>query len=140
MKPYYLFALVILLALPLSAEAQRRGSELVDPAPINIPQGVSHADAREAIASALLNRGWTIAEESDRQIIADLYVRSHWAQIGIDIEDRSIKISYRDSDNLRHRVNRDGRTVIHRNYLSWVDNVVTDIRTNLARAQRTSRG
>ncbi len=139
MKYLHFFALLIVMALPLTAEAQRRASDLVDPAPITIPQGVSQAAAKEAVADALLARGWTIADETDDQMIADLHIRSHWAQVAIDFEDRNILISYRNSSNLRYEVRRDGRTVIHSNYLSWVDNLVADIRNHLARAQRNSR-
>lgn len=137
----YLFLVLIVLA-PLNAEAQRRSSDLVNPAPIAIPVGVDQAAAREAVVNGLFSRGWIVIEESDDQVIADLNVRSHWAQVGIDIdaEERTIKISYRDSDNLRYTERSDGRVVIHNNYLSWVDNLVADIRSQLARAQRDARG
>jgi hypothetical protein len=132
--------IVLIMLAPISAEAQRRASDLVDPAPIAIPAGVSQAAAKEAVVNALLARGWAVIEESDDQIIADLNVRSHWAQIGIDIEDRAVMISYRNSENLRYNERSDGRIVIHSNYLAWVDNLVSDIRTHLTRAQRDARG
>jgi hypothetical protein len=135
----YLLIVLIMLA-PISAEAQRRASDLVDPAPITIPAGVSQAAAKEAVVNAVLARGWTVAEESADQIVADLHVRAHWAQVGIDIEEEAVLISYRNSENLRYTERSDGRIVIHSNYLAWVDNLVSDIRIHLARAQREARG
>lgn len=142
MKAHHLAYLIISILLlgSLPAEAQRRASDLVDPAPIAIPAGVSQAAAKEAVVNALLARGWAVIEETDDQIIADLNVRSHWAQIGIDIEERAVVISYRNSENLRYTERSDGRIVIHNNYLAWVDNLVGDIRTHLTRAQRDVRG
>ena len=131
--------LFLALLVPLAVSAQMRASDLTNPAPISIPQGVSQSQARQAVVNALFSRGWTVMEETDDQIIADLHVRAHWAQIGIDIEDRSVMISYRNSENLRYTERSDGRVVIHNNYLSWVNNLVSDIRAQLARAQRESR-
>jgi hypothetical protein len=138
MKIRHLLVLLFLL-LPLASMAQMRSSDLSNPAPISIPQGVSQSAAKDAVVNALFARGWTVIEESDEQVIADLHVRAHWAQIGIDIEDRAVMISYRNSENLRYTERSDGRIVIHNNYLSWVDNLVADIRTQLARAQREAR-
>lgn len=131
--------LFMAMLVPLAASAQLRTADLADPAPIDIPQGVSQSAAVEAIVNALFGRDWTVIEETDDQIIADLHVRAHWAQIAIDIEDRSVLISYRNSENLRYTERSDGRVVIHSNYISWVNNLVSDIRTQLARAQRDSR-
>jgi hypothetical protein len=143
MKVHHLAYLLVpfILFAPLSAEAQRRASDLVDPAPISIPSDVTQSAAREAVVSALLGRGWVVIDETDDQVIADLNVRSHWAQIGIDIDsdENVILISYRDSDNLRYQERSDGRIVIHSGYLGWVDNLVGDIRSHLARAQRDAR-
>jgi hypothetical protein len=138
MKFHRLFVLLILL-LPLAAFGQMRATDLTNPAPVNIPQGVSQAAAKDAVIDAMFARGWTVAEESDNHIVADLHVRSHWAQVGIDIADGKVTISYRDSANLRYTERSDGRIVIHNNYLTWVDNLVNDIRAQMARAQRESR-
>ncbi len=131
--------ILFFLLVPIAAFGQLRTSDLVDPAPISIPQGVSQSAANDAVINAMYARDWTVAEEGDDFIIADLYVRAHWAQIGIDIGEDEIKISYRDSEELRYTERRDGRVVIHNNYLAWIDNLVGDIRSQLARAQRDSR-
>ena len=133
-----LFILFFLL-VPMAAFGQLRATDLVDPAPINIPQGVSQSAAKDAVIQAMFARNWTVAEEGDDFVIADLHVRAHWAQVGIDIGEDDITISYRNSENLRYTERSDGRVVIHNNYLAWVDNLVNDIRANLARAQRESR-
>lgn len=138
MKLNRLFIMFFLL-VPMAAFGQLRATDLVDPAPINIPQGVSQSAAKDAVIQAMFARNWTVAEEGDDFVIADLHVRTHWAQVGIDIGEDDITISYRNSENLRYTERRDGRVVIHNNYIAWVDNLVNDIRANLARAQRESR-
>lgn len=130
--------ILLLLLLPFAALGQFRATDLQNPSPINIPQGVSQSAAKDAVSQALFGRNWTITDEGEDYIVADLHVRSHWAQIRIDIDEGQIHFAYQDSDNLNYAV-KDGREIIHKNYLSWVDNVVNDTRTQLARAQRNSR-
>lgn len=129
--------ILMLVVMPLAAVGQFRSTDLENPPPVSIPEGVSQEAAKEAVANALFGRDWTIVDEGDDYIVADLHIRSHWAQIRIDFDDR-IHIAYQDSDNLNYEV-KDDREIIHKNYLSWVDNVVNDTRTQLARAQRNSR-
>ncbi len=131
--------ILFFLMLPMVAYGQLRTSDLVDPEPISIPQNVSQSQAMEAVVNALFSRDWAVAEEGDDYIIAELHVRAHWAEIGIDFTEDDIKISYRNSDNLRYTERDDGRVVIHNNYLAWIDNLVNDIRTQLSRAQRDAR-
>lgn len=128
-------AIALLVLFPVLCAAQLRATDLVDPQPIAIPQGVSQVEAKKAVIDAMFARGWTVADESDEHVLADLHIRTHWAQVHIAIGDDDIRIAYRDSDNLKYRERR-GRTVIHKNYINWVDNLVGDIRRQLARANR----
>lgn len=131
--------IILLFALfPVVAMGQLRATDLTNPEPIGIPSGVSQSQAVEAVINAMFARGWTVAEEGDDHVVADLRVRGHWAQVDIAVGEDDIVITYRDSDNLRYD-RRGDREVIHRNYLSWVDNLVNDIRVHLSRAQRDSR-
>lgn len=136
MKPARFFVLLLLL-LPVLSMAQLRATDLRDPAPVSVPAGVSQADAKKAVIDAMIARGWVVAEESDDHVVADLHIRDHWAQIHIAIGQRAIEISYVDSDNLRYEERR-GRTLIHKNYIGWVENLAGDIRNHLARAQRNN--
>ena len=132
------FIILLLVLLPFAAMGQFRATDLTNPDPVRIPAGVSQSKAVEAVINAMFERGWTVAEESDDHVVADLHVRDHWAQVDIAIGEEEITITYRDSDNLRYD-RRGDREIIHKNYLSWVDNLVNDIRTHLARAQRSAR-
>ncbi len=137
MKTAMLLIISLLLA-PGLVHAQLRATELSNPQPIGIPQGVDTAAAREAVKDALYGRNWSVFEEQDNLIVADLHVRRHWAQIGIEFSDRQIQIGYRNSENLHYRVDGN-REIIHKNYLSWVDNLAVDIRRELGQAGRNSR-
>jgi hypothetical protein len=125
--------IVLMLAvLPVVSFAQLRATDLTDPPPIAVPDGAAHEDVRNAVLDAMLGRGWEVAEEGDDFILADLHIRRHWARVHIAIGEDSIQIAYRDSDNLNYGERR-GRTVIHKNYLGWVENLAGDIRNHLAR-------
>lgn len=127
--------LLAVLALPAAADAQLRATDLENPDPVSVPEGLEASAVHDAIESALYRRDWTIHSEDAEQgiIIADLHIRDHWAQIEIVYGSDEVVIEYRDSDNL-HYDQRDDGEIIHRNYLGWVDNLVTDIRQEMSRA------
>lgn len=130
--------LLFLMVVPVAASAQLRATTLTNPGPINIPAGVSQAAAKDAVVNAMFGRGWTIVNEDDHSVLAELHLRSHWALIQIEIDERNIRISYRDSQNLHYAVKK-GREIIHKNYIGWIDSLAGDIRVQLARAQRDTR-
>lgn len=136
MKRYQIL-LLCMMVLPVAACAVR-ATTLTNPSPINIPAGVSQEAAKDAVVNAMFGRGWTVADEGDDWVLADLHIRDHWAQTHIEIDNEEIRIAYRDSDNLRYAVKPD-REIIHKNYISWTNNLAGDIRVLLARAQRESR-
>jgi hypothetical protein len=66
-------------------------------------------------------------------MIATLHLRTHMARIGIDFNTSKIAIQYLDSSDLMYGEKK-GVTVIHRNYLNWIQNLVNDIGRNMVLA------
>jgi hypothetical protein len=120
-----------LLLLPVLALLMgARQVPLVDPEPIAVPAGLTEAKVVRAIKAALVGRTWVVSEEQPGKIIATLNLRSHMAKIDISYDTSKVNIKYLDSRELMYGEKK-GVTVIHRNYLSWLQNLVTDISRNL---------
>jgi len=123
-------ALLLLLPFLLTLTAFRQ-SPLVDPAPIPVSAKTTQDQAAKAIKMALLHRGWEATAEKPGEIDATLHLRDHVAEIAINYDATSIQIHYVNSTNLKYEVQKDGTRLIHTNYLSWIQNIVLDIKTNL---------
>ena len=123
-------ALLLLLPFLLPLMAFRQ-SPLVDPAPIPLSAKISEDQATKAIKMALLHRGWEATAEKAGEIDATLHLRDHVAEIAITFDASSIQIHYVNSSNLKYEIKKDGTRLIHTNYLSWIENIVLDIKTNL---------
>lgn len=120
-----------LLLLPLLALLMgARQVPLENPEPIAVPAGLSEQKVARSIKAALVGRGWVVTEEQPGKIVSTLNLRSHMAKIDISYNPSQIKIAYLDSKELMYGEKK-GVTVIHRNYLSWVQNLVTDIGRNM---------
>jgi hypothetical protein len=122
-----LFALFLLALLPLVGQARE---ELVDPGPVAVPAGLAAEKVAMAIKAALIGRTWTVAKESPGHIDATLYVRSHVARIAITYDAREVRIAYVGSDNLDYK-EKNGKRYIHKNYLSWIGNLISDLSRHL---------
>ncbi|MCK7592375.1 hypothetical protein [Pseudomarimonas salicorniae] len=125
-----LFLLLGLLATPFSAMA---AAELVDPDPLAVPAGVDGETVATEIKRALIGRGWVVTGEQPGRIDASLHLRAHVARVAISFDTESVRVNYVSSDNLDYREKK-GRRYIHKNYLSWVNNVLTDLSRNLQMA------
>lgn len=124
----------ILLFIPVFALLMgARSAPLVDPDPIAIPQGVSQQDVRKAVRNGLLGRGWLVNEEKDGSVTATLNVRKHTAKVEVTYDKSQIRIKHLSSTNLNEEI-EDGQKVIHRNYISWLNNLVLDISRNVQMA------
>lgn len=120
-----------LLLLPLLALLMgARQVPLVNPDPIAVPTGLTESKVARSIKAALVGREWVISEEQPGKIIATLNLRTHMAKIGVNYDTSKVAIQYLDSKELMYD-QRKGVTVIHRNYLSWVQYLVTDISRNM---------
>jgi hypothetical protein len=123
--------LVVVLLLPILLMLMAaRQAPLVNPDPIAIPASVSDAQVAKSIRSALANRKWTLTDETPGHIKSTLMLRDHKARIDITWDKRHIKITYVDSENLKYEV-ENGKQLIHKNYLGWINNLVSDISSNL---------
>lgn len=123
--------LLVLLLLPvLFLLMAARQAPLVDPDPVAIPAKVTDAQVAKAVRNALVNRKWTVTDEKPGEIRSTLLLRDHKARIAITWDKRQLRIAYVDSENLKYEV-EDGRKLIHKNYLSWINNLVADIGANL---------
>lgn len=125
-----LFALVV--AVPQAAFARKH--EIVDPQPVLVPAGVAATTVATEIKRTLAGRGWTLAGEKPGHVDAVLHLRQHVARIALDYDAKSVRITYVSSENLDF-VEKKGRRYIHGNYLSWVQNLATDLQRNLQIAQ-----
>lgn len=120
-----------LLLLPLLALLMgARQVPLVNPEPFAVPAGLAEAKVARSIKAALVGREWVVTEEQPGKIIATLNLRSHMARIDVAYDTRQVAIKYLDSRELMY-AEKKGTTVIHRNYLSWIQNLVTDISRNM---------
>lgn len=103
---------------------------LADPEPLAIPAGLAAAQVAKSIKVALLGRGWVVSEEQPGRITSTLNLRTHMAKIEVSYDSTQVRFRYLDSSDLLY-AERKGERLIHRNYLSWVQNVVKDTARNM---------
>ncbi|WP_331344367.1 hypothetical protein [Cellvibrio sp. UBA7661] len=126
---HILWSVLTSIALMFSLSAQA-APLLVNPDPIAVPAGITEVQITSDIKRALVSRGWVVSGESKGKIDATLNIRSHSARIAIYHDLKQVRIEYVSSENLKYK-EKDGKRYIHRNYLSWVNNVAGDISKNM---------
>lgn len=125
-----LTGLLVLLAVLLPNEEAIAGrDEIVDPAPVSIPAGLSQEQVEKDIRRALIGRGWTVAEAQPGQMRAELHLRDHVAIVNVAYDASDVRLSYVDSHNLDYKEKK-GKRYIHSNYLGWIGFLVQDLNTN----------
>jgi hypothetical protein len=107
---------------------------LTDPEPIAVPAGLRIEQVTKAIKAALVGRTWRVTSEEPGHIVSTLNLREHMAKIDIAYDVQTIRIKYLDSGELMY-ADRKGQRVIHRNYLTWIQNLVNDMSRNLTLVQ-----
>jgi hypothetical protein len=129
---HHLRRIIVLLSLLLVAGSAVAGRfvELVNPGPIAVPAGLSDAQVAKEIKRALMGRGWAVAQEQPGHIESTLNLREHVARIDITYDTHQVTVAYADSRNLDYEMKK-GKPYIHRNYLSWVNNITTDMASNM---------
>ena len=108
---------------------------LADPEPIAVPAGLKLEQVAKAIKASLVGRTWAVTQEEPGHIVSTLNLREHMAKIDIAYDLQAIKIRYLDSGELLY-AEKKGQRVIHRNYLSWIQNLVNDVNRNLTLVQQ----
>lgn len=91
-------------------------------------------DVRRALRQAASVRSWTVEDTAPGQALATLMVRGkHTIKVDVTYTDKTISFKYRDSVNMKYGKNEEGKPVIHPFYMKWVDNLMADLRVELAR-------
>ena len=121
--------LLVLLPLLVLLMAFRQ-SPLVDPPPIEVPANITVPNIAKAIEISLIRRGWQASNKTADGIDGTLHLREHTANIHIAYDARQVQIRYVGSTNLKYAESK-GQRLIHTNYLSWIQNLVVDIKANL---------
>ena len=107
---------------------------LTDPAPIAVPAGVDQAKVTQIIEQALSARNWRIVKHVPGEVDAVYAPRDFSVTIAVHYDPQKIQINYVTSSNLKYE-ERNGVRYIHRNYESWIRNLVTDIQNGLMMAK-----
>lgn len=124
-------SLLLVLALVLLMAA--RQVPLTDPAPIQVPANTNPTQVTQIIEQALSARNWRIVKHVPGEVDAVYDPRDFSVTIAVHYTPAQIQINYVTSSNLKYE-ERDGVRYIHRNYESWIKNLVTDIQNGLMMA------
>ena len=100
---------------------------LVNPQPIAVPPRATPGQVYQVITKVLARFGWVVAADKPGDIEATYAPRDFTVRIGISYDMAQVQIRYIDSTNLKYEVKKDGVTYIHKNYTSWIRNLVTGI-------------
>ena len=116
-KIFFLFSLIIITLSSTNASHARRAVFDVIEAPLLSANGqpISADRAKDIFKRAAIARSWRVRDGENNSIIAELYIRKHWAQIRFTSTDKTYNITYVNSQNLNYK---DGK--IHRNYNNWI--------------------
>jgi hypothetical protein len=93
-----------------------------------IDAGKSSKAVYTAIKQAGQSLGWNISKVSEGVAIGKLALRTHMAVVRITYNNRSYKIDYKDSQNLKYNA---ADNTIHKNYNGWVQNLEKAINVRL---------
>jgi hypothetical protein len=107
---------------------------LTDPAPIPVPANVSQDKVEQVIEQALSARNWRIVKHVPGEVDAVYDPRDFSVTIAVHYSPQQIQINYVTSTKLKYE-ERNGVRYIHRNYESWIKNLVTDIQNGLMMAK-----
>ena len=92
-------------------------------------KSVTADQVKQAIITAATTKGWTTALDQNGAIVATLIVRNkHTIIVSIPFAEDKFSVLYRDSSNMNYKNGE-----IHPHYNSWVQNLLTAIRSELSR-------
>lgn len=127
-----LLAALSLAALVAAPAQAGKNDPLYTPEPIPVPAGKSGEEVKKAVKKALFDKGWEARDVAAGHVQAK-YTKSgkrdsYTAVIDVKFDSKTVRISYRDSENLNY--NKENGT-IHGTYNRWVRNVEKNVRSNL---------
>ena len=125
--------LALLLAPALLLLMAFRQVPLTNPPPINVPANVSQTQVEQLVGKALTARNWRIVKHVPGEVDAVYDPRNFSVTIAVHYDAQKIQIEYVTSDNLKYEM-KNGVPYIHKNYASWIKNLVTDISNGLIMA------
>lgn len=128
-----LVAVFLSVAILASGAHARSGVPIINhenlPTVSAVGKTVSAQQVGQAIAMAATSKGWTTAIDQNGAIIATLIVRNkHTIVVTTPFAEDKFSVLYRDSSNMNY-----SNGVIHPHYNSWVQNLLTAIRSELIR-------
>jgi hypothetical protein len=127
------FSLLLLLPILFLLMAFRQ-APLVDPPAIAVSAKLDLAQVEKAVKQALVKREWLIVTDEPGKITASYDRREFTSRIGITYDTKQVQVNYITSTNLKYEVKKDGEKLIHKNYMAWIQNLVTDIGSYLTLA------
>lgn len=121
---------VVLLAMPAYAA---NTAPIYTPEPIQIPADKSAEDVKKAVRKALFEKDWEMREIGPGHLQGKHAKsggkdRQHVAVLDVRFDAKSVRISYKDSQELDYDK---AAGVIHKTYNNWVRNLEKNIRANL---------
>ncbi len=127
-----LFFVLALIAAPAIAREPVPVIDLPNNAvATNSGKTVTAEQVKQAILTAAASKGWTVAQQPDRQLVATILVRNkHTVVVDIAYSAESYSIVYKDSINMKFGV-VDGSKVIHPYYNRWTQALKEAIRIEL---------
>ena len=89
-------------------------------------QPTTQQHVHDAIVAGATAKGWQVRDEAPGHIVAQIFVRSHMAEVDITFDDKAYSVNYRNSSNLLYN-----GAQIHRNYNKWVKFMIERINVAL---------
>lgn len=133
-----LIALLACTLFDFGAAHARNPVTLVDIENEPIAAGSGKSLTLEEVGSALRQagriQGWSIDVVAPGTAMGTLVVRNkHTIKVDIRFTDKALSIKYKDSINMKYGTNSDGQPVIHPYYMTWIQNLLQDLRIELGR-------
>lgn len=112
-----------------------RTTRLVNPKPV--PAAPTPEKTRDVVLVAMNRHDWTVQDESPGVIHAKRDIGGkHSMTVAISWDDTKVSLAYEDSRNLKYDRSARGRETIHKNYMTWVKELMRTVKKESARAKR----
>lgn len=111
-----------------------RSTDLKDPKPVNIPNGISSEQAQIAVKGALIQKGWRLVKiesESPRVDEVEYRVKNHIMALTLEYSQNTISFKYLRSENLNYKATNNS-IKIHPLYNTQAQGLADQISDNLA--------
>ena len=121
---------LLLVAVTASAVPACRTAKLYNGPPVQF-RASSPDQVEQAIMEAMRVQKWIAVKERPGLIRGTLNIRRHTAIVRVEYTASSYQIIYVDSSKLQYERDDDGSEVIHKNYNSWIFNLMREINARL---------